>query len=55
VAPLCLDGVTPVADAARRAMARPLATRFAPIVLLDPRGGYAGVVAIDRLVGALAR
>jgi EAL domain-containing protein (putative c-di-GMP-specific phosphodiesterase class I) len=53
--PLCLDGVTPVADAARRAMARPLATRFAPIVLLDPRGGYAGVVAIDRMVGALAR
>lgn len=53
--PLCLDGVTPVADAARRAMARPLESRFAPIVLVDPQGGYAGVVAIDRIVGALAR
>ncbi len=53
--PLCLLGVLPVADAARRAMARPLATRFDPVVAVDQQGAYLGVVPIDRIVGALAR
>lgn len=53
--PLCLLGVMPVADAARRAMARPLATRYDPVAVVDQRGAYTGVVSIDRIVGVLAR
>lgn len=52
---LCLLGALPVADAARRAMARPLATRLDPVAVVDQRGGYTGIVPIDRLVGSLAR
>ncbi len=51
--PLCLAGPTPVPDAARRAMARPLSSRYDPVVTVDQRGAYAGIVTVDRLVGAL--
>lgn len=54
-APLCLPGTMAVAQAARLAMARPPAERFDPIVLIDARGAYAGVIPIDRIVGVLAR
>lgn len=54
-APLCLFGVMPVTDAARRAMARPLGTRFDPIAIVDQRGAYLGVVPIDRIVAVLAK
>jgi EAL domain-containing protein (putative c-di-GMP-specific phosphodiesterase class I) len=53
--PLCLPGPTPVGEAARRAMARPLRHRYDPIVTVDQRGAYAGIVTVDRLVGALIR
>jgi EAL domain-containing protein (putative c-di-GMP-specific phosphodiesterase class I) len=50
--------VTPpsrVAEVARRAMLRPAATRFHPLVCCDVRGKYLGVVPVERLVDALAR
>lgn len=53
--PLCVLGAASVTDAARRAMARPLQTRFDPVVCVDPRGAYAGIVPIDRMVAALVR
>ncbi len=49
--------VTPAAkpnELARRAMLRPLSTRFDPIVCCDVRGRYLGIVRIERLVTALA-
>jgi hypothetical protein len=36
-------------------MARPLRHRYDPIVTVDQRGAYAGIVTVDRLVGALIR
>lgn len=53
--PLCVLGAMSVTDAARRAMARPLQTRFDPVVCVDPRGAYAGIVPIDLMVAALVR
>ncbi len=53
--PLCVLGAMSVTDAARRAMARPLEARFDPVVCVDPRGAYAGIVPIDRMVAALVR
>src|SRR5690606_2874736 len=44
---------TPVADAARRAITRPLSRRFDPLVCIDDIGDYAGVVRLERLVEAL--
>jgi EAL domain-containing protein (putative c-di-GMP-specific phosphodiesterase class I) len=49
--------VTPAAEpaeVARRAMLRPPATRFHPVVVCDVRGRYVGVVRIERLVALLA-
>lgn len=43
-----------VPDVARRAVLRPPATRFDPIICCDGRGRYVGVVRIERLVTALA-
>ncbi len=43
-----------VADVASRAMARPLHTRFDPVVCADSDGSYAGLVPVERLVHALA-
>lgn len=53
--PLCLLADMPIADAARRAMARPLSTRFDPIAVVGHDDAYVGLVPIDRIVGALAR
>jgi len=53
-AALRLAASTPLGEAARRAMARPPATRFDPIVV-DAQGAESGVVPVERLVGALAR
>jgi EAL domain-containing protein (putative c-di-GMP-specific phosphodiesterase class I) len=43
-----------LAAVARRAMARPLAERFDPVVCCDGRGRYIGVVKVERLMEALA-
>ncbi len=54
-AALQLPASTGSAEAARRAVARPLESRFDPVVCVDPRGAAVGIVPIDRLLGALAR
>ncbi|WP_369069785.1 EAL domain-containing protein [Kineococcus terrestris] len=53
--PTVLAPSTPVADAARRAAARPAADRFTPLVCTDGTGRYLGVVRVDGLLTALAR
>jgi EAL domain-containing protein (putative c-di-GMP-specific phosphodiesterase class I) len=44
----------PLAAVGRRAMARPSARRFDPLLCCDEAGRYAGLVRIERLVDALA-
>lgn len=44
-----------VPEVARRAVLRPPATRFDPVVCCDARGRYLGLVRIERLVAALAQ
>ncbi len=44
----------PLAPVTRRAMARPSARRFDPLVCWDESGRYAGLVRIERVVDALA-
>jgi hypothetical protein len=39
-------------DVARRALRRPIATRLDPVCACLPDGRLAGVVAVDRLLGA---
>lgn len=54
VRPLTMSPSTPVADALRRAMARPThCERIAPLVLTDPTGRLVGVVPVERLVETL--
>jgi hypothetical protein len=43
-----------LAEVGQRAMLRPPATRFHPIVCCDGRGRYVGVVPLEALVSALA-
>lgn len=43
-----------IPEVARRAVLRPVATRFHPVVCCDVEGRYVGVVRIERLVTALA-
>ena len=45
---------TPVSEAAKRAVARPSADRFLPLVCVDARGHYVGLVKVDVLLDALA-
>jgi EAL domain-containing protein (putative c-di-GMP-specific phosphodiesterase class I) len=45
---------TPVATAARRAVGRPSADRFLPLVCCDTQGRYVGLVRVDGLLDALA-
>jgi len=52
--PLRLPPATPVVDVARRAMARPLAQRWDPVVCVDDGGAYQGVVPLDRVLATLA-
>ena len=44
-----------VPEVAQRAVLRPPATRFDPVLCCDARGRYLGLVRIERLVAALAR
>ncbi len=43
-----------IAEAAQRAMVRPPARRFDPLVCCEADGAYAGIVALERVVDALA-
>jgi hypothetical protein len=43
-----------VSEVASRAMARPLHSRFDPVVFADADGSYAGLIPVERLVHALA-
>ncbi len=52
---LLVNLATPVAEAARRAIARPARTRFDPLVCIDDLGRYVGIVRMERLVDALSR
>jgi EAL domain-containing protein (putative c-di-GMP-specific phosphodiesterase class I) len=45
---------TPVSVVSRRAMARPSAHRFDPLVCADEGGRYAGLVRMERVIDALA-
>jgi EAL domain-containing protein (putative c-di-GMP-specific phosphodiesterase class I) len=53
-APLCVQAVATAAEAALRAIARPKAERFAPVVCCDADGRYLGVIEVERLIEALA-
>jgi EAL domain-containing protein (putative c-di-GMP-specific phosphodiesterase class I) len=44
----------PLAAVSRRAMGRPIARRFDPLMCCDEAGRYAGLVRIERIVDALA-
>lgn len=44
-----------IVEVTRRAMLRPAASRFHPLVCCDADGAYAGIVHVERLVEALAR
>jgi EAL domain-containing protein (putative c-di-GMP-specific phosphodiesterase class I) len=44
-----------ISEVAQRALLRPPATRFDPLVCCDASGGYAGIVPLEQLVEALAR
>jgi EAL domain-containing protein (putative c-di-GMP-specific phosphodiesterase class I) len=46
---------TPVEEAAQRAIVRPAAARFHPLVCTDNAGRYCGIVRVERLLDALAR
>lgn len=46
---------TPPSQAAQRAIVRPAAQRFQPLVCTDDAGRYVGVVRIERLIDALSR
>jgi EAL domain-containing protein (putative c-di-GMP-specific phosphodiesterase class I) len=52
-APMRADLRESLAAVARRAMERPVAERFDPIVCCDARGRYVGVVKVERLVEGL--
>jgi EAL domain-containing protein (putative c-di-GMP-specific phosphodiesterase class I) len=52
---LVVSANTPLRDAATRAMQRPEATRFDPLVCTRTSGLYFGVIPLERLVTALAR
>jgi len=52
---LVVGASMPIAAVARRAMARPLARRFDPVVCADGAGRLCGLVRVERLVDALAR
>jgi EAL domain-containing protein (putative c-di-GMP-specific phosphodiesterase class I) len=46
---------TPLDQAAQRAIVRPVAQRFQPLVCTDDAGRYVGIVRMERLVEGLAR
>ena len=52
--PLRVERGSRVSEVARRAMTRPAAERFDPVVCYDEAGRYVGLVRVERLVEALA-
>jgi EAL domain-containing protein (putative c-di-GMP-specific phosphodiesterase class I) len=52
---LLVTAASRVAEVAQRAMLRPAATRFHPVVCCDVQGRYLGIVRVERLVDALTR
>lgn len=52
--PLVARASNGVVEVARRAMLRPPASRFHPVVCCDADGAYVGIVHVERLVEALA-
>lgn len=52
---LVVTAAARVPEVARRAMLRPPATRFHPLVCCDVQGKYVGVVRVERLVAALSQ
>jgi len=52
---LLVDGDLPLASVARRAMVRPPARRFDPVVCTDGAGRYVGLLRLERVVEAMAR
>ena len=54
VAPMIVQPDAELVEVVRRAMTRPLAERFLPVLCCDPRGRYVGIVRVERLVEALA-
>jgi CBS domain-containing protein len=53
-APVFRVGVdTPVRQALERAMVRPKATRFSPLVVTDENGKFLGVVHVERLISEI--
>jgi EAL domain-containing protein (putative c-di-GMP-specific phosphodiesterase class I) len=52
---LVVSPASGIVEAVRRAMHRPPATRFDPLVCCDADGAYAGIVHVERLVEALTR
>ncbi|NHC15310.1 EAL domain-containing protein, partial [Motilibacter sp. E257] len=51
---LRVNALTPLGDAALRAVSRPADRRFDPLVCVDDTGRYVGVVLLDAIVTALA-
>jgi EAL domain-containing protein (putative c-di-GMP-specific phosphodiesterase class I) len=51
---LCVKATSLATDVARRAMTRPHAARFLPLVCCDELGAYVGIVRIERLIQTLA-
>ena len=52
--PMCIQASESLADAARRALTRPPAERFDPLVCCDSTGHYVGLVKVERLIESLA-
>jgi len=52
--PMVLKRETRLADAARRAITRPLSRRFDPLVVVDDLGDYLGVVRLERVIESLS-
>jgi EAL domain-containing protein (putative c-di-GMP-specific phosphodiesterase class I) len=52
--PMTVDWRANPAETARRAMTRDLADRWDPVVCIDARGHYMGIVRVERLVDELA-
>ncbi len=52
--PMKVELAESLTGVARRAMTRPFAERFDPVVCCDPRGRYVGVVKVERLMDGLA-
>jgi EAL domain-containing protein (putative c-di-GMP-specific phosphodiesterase class I) len=53
-APMKVELGEDMANVARRAMTRPFAERFDPLVCCDARGRYVGIVKVERLIDGLA-